>query len=90
MKNDISIEEKDSGRIVISKVIKKDMISYEISHEEYELLQEISKKYNIPLDMVLEIILIEGRAVKKGFKKAPIKDISQIINKYAAQEVGDR
>ena len=59
-----------------------DKYSYKLSKEEYQLLLELSQKYDIELDLILQILVRENKAVKTAKKKGVIKDLKKIINNY--------
>ena len=79
---EIKIVELENGDVEIRKIIKNDEVIWPFSGDEYQLLYRISAKYRLPLHMILELLLLEARAVKKGHKNTPLKDLSSIITKY--------
>jgi len=79
---ELKIVKRENGNVEFRKVIKNEEVTWSMPRDEYQLLSQISEKYSLPLPMILEMLLLEARAVKKGLKTTPLKDLSSIVTKY--------
>lgn len=59
-----------------------------IPKEDYEILKQIADKRSIPVEVILEIIIREEKAVKIGKKRGVRKDLMKIITHYFNRNVG--
>ena len=55
---------------------------FDIPNEDYNILVQVADKYSIPIEVLLEIMIREAKAVKIGKRKGLKKDLIKIINNY--------
>lgn len=58
---------------------------FELSKDVYEILKEVANKYSLPLELLLEVVIREEKAVKIGKKRGIKRDLTEIINRYFNQ-----
>lgn len=66
-------------------VIMDNYAEITIPRSDYKLLKEIARKYKLPVNMLLAIILRKQKDVKKGKKMATKKALLEIINYYTSK-----
>ena len=62
---------------------------FEISRDVYEILKEVANEHSLPIELLLEVIIREEKAVKIGKKWGIKKDLTEIINRYFNKIRGD-
>jgi|GEM_PF-3158949 hypothetical protein len=62
---------------------------FELSKDVYEILKGVANKYSLPLELLLEVVIREEKAVKIGKKRGIKRDLTEIINRYFNQMRGD-
>lgn len=82
--NPIEIREHGDEVIVMDKHIEITM-----SSSDYELLDNIAKKYGLHVKMLLAIILRKQKDIKMGKKVATKKALLEIINYYTSEGGND-